>query len=72
MSDGSCHVETHDEGYRRHFSAQNRVHASDVGNRVRPPIDNLFCVTFHLGALEFEQASHVIKIISGEIEPEPE
>jgi hypothetical protein len=29
-------------------------------------------VTLRLGALEFEQASHVIKIISGEIEPDPE
>ena len=31
MSDGSCYVETHDE-LRAFFSAQNRVHASEVSN----------------------------------------
>jgi hypothetical protein len=36
------------------------------------PMNNLIGVTFSLATSEFEEASQVIKIISGEIEPEPE
>jgi hypothetical protein len=36
------------------------------------PSDNPISVTFRLAPLEFEKASQVIKIISGEMEPRPE
>jgi len=36
------------------------------------PNDNLISVTLRMAASEFEEASQVLKIISGEIEPEPE
>jgi hypothetical protein len=73
MSDGSCYVETHDERYRGHFFLRRiEFTPARLAIELDRPIDNLICVTFRLGALEFEQASHVIKIISGEIEPDPE
>jgi hypothetical protein len=34
--------------------------------------DNLISVTFRMAPPEFAEASQVIRIISGEIEPEPE
>jgi hypothetical protein len=33
------------------------------------PRDNLISVTFAMAAAEFAEASHVVKIISGEVEP---
>jgi hypothetical protein len=36
------------------------------------PINNLILVTFRLATSEFEEVSRVIKIISGEIEPDAE
>ena len=56
MSDGSCYVETHDDGYRRHFFPRIiEFTPATLAIELDRPIDNLFCVTFHLGALEFEQ-----------------
>ena len=73
MSDGSCYVETHDERYCGHFFLRRiEFTPARLAIALDRPINNLICVTFRLAALEFEQASHVIKIISGEIEPNPE
>jgi hypothetical protein len=36
------------------------------------PSHNLISVTFHMAPQEFPEASQVMKIISGEIEPEGE
>ena|SRR5437867_1066395 len=73
MSDGSCYVETHDERYRGHFLLRRiELTPGKLAIELDRPINNLICVTFRLGTSEFEKASHVIKIISGEIEPDPE
>lgn len=73
MSDGSCYVETHDERYRGHFVLRRiEFTPGKLAIELDRLIDNLICVTFRLRTSEFEKASHVIKIISGEIEPDPE
>jgi hypothetical protein len=68
--DNWCYIETHDEKYRGHFLLR-RV---DFGPRkfsieIDRPTDNLISVTFALAAAEFAEASQVVKIISGELEP---
>jgi hypothetical protein len=71
--DGSCYVETHDELYRGHFLLRRIEFTRDkLTIELDRPTNNLIRVTFRLSASEFEEASRVIKIISGEIEPEPE
>jgi hypothetical protein len=40
--------------------------------RLERPKDNTIHVTCRLTPSEFEAASHVMKIISGEIDPDPE
>jgi hypothetical protein len=73
MSDGRCYVETHDERYRGHFFLRKiELTPGKLAVELGRPIDNLICVTFRLGTSEFERASHVIKIISGEIGPDSE
>jgi hypothetical protein len=72
-SDGSCYVETHDERYRGHFFLRRiEFTPARLTIELARSIDNMICVTFRLGALEFEHASHVIKIISGELAPDAE
>ena len=68
--DDLCYVETHDEKYRGHFLLR-RVDFTPQKlsieiDRLR---DYLISVTFAMVATEFAEASQVIKIISGEIEP---
>jgi hypothetical protein len=73
MSDGSCYVETHDERYCGHFvPLRIEFRPGRLTIELDRSIDNLICVTFRLGTAEFEKASHVMKIINGEIEPDPE
>ena len=71
--DDSCYVETHDERYRGHFILRRiEFTAEKLVIELDRPMNNLIGVTFSLATSEFEEASQVIKIISGEIEPEPE
>ena len=71
--DARCYVEMHDERYCGHFLLRH-IDFTPEGLTIEldRKIDNRILVTFRLGSSEFEKASHVIKIISGEIEPDSE
>src|ERR1700674_4447007 len=71
--DETCYIETHDRKYCGHllvrrveFTSQSLLVGFDR------PSDNQINVTFHMAPPEFAVASRVMKIISGEIEPEAE
>ena len=68
--DDLCYVETHDEKYRGHFLLR-RVDFTPqkLSIELYRPRDNLISVTFTMAATQFGEASPVVKIISGEIEP---
>jgi hypothetical protein len=68
--DNWCYIETHDEKYCGHFLLRRvdftQQKLSIELDRLK---DNLVSVTFSMAATEFAEASQVVKIISGEIEP---
>jgi len=65
-----CYIETHDEEYCGHFLLRRLDFASQkLSIELDRPRDNLVSVTFAMAATEFAEASQVVKIISGEIEP---
>ena len=68
--DNWCYIETHDEKYCGHFLLR-RVDFTPqkLSIELDRPRDNLVSVTFAMAATEFAEASQVVKIISGEIEP---
>jgi hypothetical protein len=68
--DNWCYIETHDEKYRGHFLLR-RVDfgPQKLSIEIDRPTDNLIKVTFAMAAAEFAEASQVINIISGEVEP---
>lgn len=73
LEDATCYVETYNREYSGHFlvrrvefTPESLLLEFDRAN------DNLIRVTFRMPPAEFVKASEVIKIISGEIEPEPE
>ena len=68
--DNWCYIETHDEKYCGHFILR-RVDfmPQKLSIELDGPGDNLVSVIFAMGATEFAEASQVVKIISGEIEP---
>ena len=65
-----CYIETHDEKYCGHFLL---CHVDFTPQKLTieldRPRDNLVSVTFAMAATEFAEASRVVEIISGEIEP---
>jgi hypothetical protein len=63
-------METHDEKYCSHFLLR-RVDFTPQKLSIEfdRPMDNRVSVTFAMAATEFAEASEVVKIISGEIEP---
>ena len=68
---GRCYIETNNEGYIGHF----RLHRVDfrpdgISVEIGRSRNNLIEVTFSMTSSAFEEAVTVIKIISGEIEPE--
>ena len=66
----TCYVETHDPNYRGHFHVRRiKLTAQRLSVQLDRPKDNLITVTFLLALQEFQAASRIIKIISGEIEP---
>ena len=68
--DNWCYIETHDERYCGHFLLRRVNFAlKKFSIEIDRPRDNLISVTFAMAATEFAEASQVIKIISGEIEP---
>ena len=68
--DNWCYIETHDEKYCGHFLLR-RVDCTPqkLSIELDRPRDNFVSVTFAMVATEFAEASQVLKIISGEIEP---
>ena len=68
--DHLCYIETHDKKYCGHFLLR-RVDFTPqkLSIELDRPRDNLVSVTFAMAATEFAEASQVVKIISGEIEP---
>jgi hypothetical protein len=70
LDDESCYIETHDQKYCGHFLLR-RVDFTpqELSIELDRPRDNFVSVTFTMVATEFAEASQVVKIISGEIEP---
>jgi hypothetical protein len=68
--DDLCYVEAHDEKYIGHFVLR-RVEFTLRGLTIEldRTSDNRLSVTFTMAPSEFNEASQVMKIISGEIEP---
>jgi hypothetical protein len=69
--DGTSYVETHDEKYIGHFLLR-RVEFTPEGLSIEVdrPSNNLISVTFSITVSGFEDARQVVRIISGEIEPQ--
>jgi len=67
--DGRCYLETHDEKYIGHFVLR-RVEFTPERFSIEfdRPSDNLVSVTFCMAISDFEEASRVMKIISGAID----
>jgi len=73
LEDDTCYIETHDRKYSGHFLLRRIEFTPErLSIEFDRPNDNLISVTLRMAASEFEEASQVLKIISGEIEPEPE
>lgn len=67
---GRCSVETHDENFIGEFILEQiEFTREQLLVRLGRPDDNEIIVTFGLSHAEFEKASRVLKIISGEISP---
>ena len=68
--DNWCYIETHDEKYCGHFLLRRVDFAPQkLSIELDRPRDNFVSVTFAMVATEFAEASQVVKIISGAIEP---
>ena len=68
--DHLCYIETHDEKYCGHFLLRRVDFAPQkLSIKIDRPTDNFVSVTFAMVETEFAEASQVVKIISGEIEP---
>ena len=66
---GRCYIETHDEKYIGHFLLRRVEFTPErLSIEFDRPSDNLVSVTFSMAASDFEEASQVIKIISGEVD----
>jgi hypothetical protein len=65
-----CYIETHDEDYCGHFLLRRVDFTSQkLSIELDRPKDNFVSVTFAMVATQLAEASQVVKIISGEIEP---
>jgi hypothetical protein len=68
---GRCYIETHDEKYVGHFLLRRVDFTPErLSIELDHPSDNLVSVTFSMAVSDFEEASRVVKIISGKIEPQ--
>jgi hypothetical protein len=69
--DDLCHVETHDEKYTGHFLLRRVEFTSQrFSIELNRRKDNLVSVTFTMAPSDFEEASRVVKVIVGQIEPQ--
>ena len=70
QDDNQCYIEMHDKKYCGHFLLRRMDFTPQkLSIELDRPRDNLLSVTFAMAATEFAEASQVVKIISGEIEP---
>jgi hypothetical protein len=71
LSKALNYVETHDEKYIGHFFLR-RVEFTLHGLAIEldRPNDNLLTVTFTMAPSDFEEASRVVKIMAGDIDPQ--
>ncbi len=68
--DDRCYVETHDKKYCGHFLLRRiDFTPQKLSIKLDRPTDNFVSVTLAMMAPEFAEASQVVKIISGELEP---
>ena len=68
--DNRCYIETHGEKYCGHFLLRRVNFAPQkLSIEIARPRDNLISFTFAMTATEFVEATQVVKMISGEIEP---
>jgi hypothetical protein len=66
---GRCYIETHHENYIGHFLLRRVEFTPErLSIEFDRPSDNLVSVTFSMAVSDFEEASQVIKIISGEVD----
>ena len=66
---GRCYIETPDEKYIGHFLLRRVEFTPErLSIEFDRPSDNLVSVTFSMAVSDFEEASQVIKIISGEVD----
>jgi hypothetical protein len=67
---GRCRVESHDENFVGEFILEQIEFTRErLSVSLDRPDDKEIIVTFGLGHFEFEEASQVLRIISGEITP---
>ena len=68
--DHLCYIETHDEKYCGHFLLRCiDFTPQKLSIELDRPRDSFVNVTFAMAAAEFAEASQIVKIICGEIEP---
>ena len=68
--DNWCYIETHDEKYCGHFLLRRvGFTPQKLSIELDRQRDNLVSVTFAMAATEFAEASQVVKLFSGGIEP---
>ena len=68
--DDRCYIETHGEKYCGHFLLRRVNFAPQkLSIEIARPRDNLISFTFAMTATEFVEATQVVKMISGGIEP---
>jgi hypothetical protein len=70
QDDNQCYIGMHDKKYCGHFLLRRMDFTPQkLSIELDRPRDNLLSVTFAMAATEFAEASQVVKIISGGIEP---
>ena len=70
QDDNLCYIEMHDEKYCGHFLLRRLDFTPQkLSIELDRPRNNLVSVTFAMAAAEFAEASQVVKITNGEIEP---
>lgn len=68
---GKCYIETHSEEYIGHFSLRRVDFRPDgISVEICRSRNSVIDVTFSMTSSAFEEAVPVLKVISGEVEPE--
>jgi hypothetical protein len=66
---GRCYVEMHDQKYIGHFRIRRfELSVSSIVLEIDRPKDNIVKVTFAIAACEFEELTHVVGVINGDLE----